>query len=540
MSEYTQITDFSAKDDLPTSDPEKLILGADIDGEFSAISTAITSKLNNNAADVITVADNSNEALTITQTGNGGGVLIDDTGTGIALHVTNATAQAAVDPVLVVGDSGGSVQATNFADGILVDSQKYGLALKRHNDTDSAVGVINVRSRGTSGAETAVGDNDNLGTFSAMGRHGTGYTTAGYLAFRVDEAQRSLSGTNIPTEFFLVLNDGTTYNTPLQILPSATAGYSHTTINGSATINGQTAASGLTINSNGDAYTAVTAIANNDTCTAQLANNSYTFVGSGGSFVQTGVSTTHAATFNSEAAAFGAILTYSQDDGTVMRLSYSNQYTAYGTGGEIINYGASATSSDYSFRAKNSGGSDILGARNDGQIYTGTLSKSPYNNTTASAANMFVSSGGTLFRSTSSARFKQNVQPLADEWADKILDLEPVFYESTAAGDAANPDWTYYGFIAEDVAAVDGRYVHFDTGEREEEAAVLDPETKEVVRPARPPRGRKPQAEWIPDGVQYERMVVPLINVVKRQRDRIEALEAQLAALADRVTALEG
>lgn len=44
MSDYTQITDFSAKDALSTGDPEKVILGADFDAEFSALSTAIATK----------------------------------------------------------------------------------------------------------------------------------------------------------------------------------------------------------------------------------------------------------------------------------------------------------------------------------------------------------------------------------------------------------------------------------------------------------------------------------------------------------------
>ena len=45
MSNYTQSTDFSAKDALASGDPAKLVLGADIDTELSAISTAISSKL---------------------------------------------------------------------------------------------------------------------------------------------------------------------------------------------------------------------------------------------------------------------------------------------------------------------------------------------------------------------------------------------------------------------------------------------------------------------------------------------------------------
>lgn len=44
MSNYVQQTDFSAKDSLPSGDPNKRIRGSDVDGEFSALETAISSK----------------------------------------------------------------------------------------------------------------------------------------------------------------------------------------------------------------------------------------------------------------------------------------------------------------------------------------------------------------------------------------------------------------------------------------------------------------------------------------------------------------
>ena len=46
MSDYTQSTDFSAKDALSSGDPNKIIYGSDVDGEFSAIATAISTKTN--------------------------------------------------------------------------------------------------------------------------------------------------------------------------------------------------------------------------------------------------------------------------------------------------------------------------------------------------------------------------------------------------------------------------------------------------------------------------------------------------------------
>lgn len=44
MSDYNQQTDFSIKDNLPSGDPEKKIVGADIDAELEAIASAISTK----------------------------------------------------------------------------------------------------------------------------------------------------------------------------------------------------------------------------------------------------------------------------------------------------------------------------------------------------------------------------------------------------------------------------------------------------------------------------------------------------------------
>lgn len=52
MSDYTKLTNFAIKDALETGDPQKLILGEEIDDEYNAIATAITSKLNAVQADI--------------------------------------------------------------------------------------------------------------------------------------------------------------------------------------------------------------------------------------------------------------------------------------------------------------------------------------------------------------------------------------------------------------------------------------------------------------------------------------------------------
>lgn len=46
MSNYTKLTDFAAKDSLPSGNAGKLVKGTEIDDEFNAIVTAVASKAN--------------------------------------------------------------------------------------------------------------------------------------------------------------------------------------------------------------------------------------------------------------------------------------------------------------------------------------------------------------------------------------------------------------------------------------------------------------------------------------------------------------
>ena len=46
MANYTKVTNFTSKDSLTSGDPNKVVKGAEIDTEFTAISTAIATKAN--------------------------------------------------------------------------------------------------------------------------------------------------------------------------------------------------------------------------------------------------------------------------------------------------------------------------------------------------------------------------------------------------------------------------------------------------------------------------------------------------------------
>lgn len=131
--------------------------------------------------------------------------------------------------------------------------------------------------------------------------------------------------------------------------------------------------------------------------------------------------------------------------------------------------------------------------------------RAAYDLTTASAANAHISAGGQGYRfvrSTSSARYKRDVEPLDPAAADRVVaELRPVWFRSTASND--RPDWSHYGLVAEEVAEVDPRLVHWS----EDEAG--DP---------------------LADGVQYDRIVPHLLDVVRRLSERVAVLEADRPA----------
>jgi hypothetical protein len=119
-----------------------------------------------------------------------------------------------------------------------------------------------------------------------------------------------------------------------------------------------------------------------------------------------------------------------------------------------------------------------------------------YDQTTASAANVYVDSSGNLMRSTSSLRYKTAIQEVPQVEAAKLLDLTPVTYASLCESD--NKEERHYGFIAEELDLLDPTLVNYKT---------LEDGTK------------------VPDGVQYERVVVGLLKLVQDLTTRVKALE---------------
>ena len=188
--------------------------------------------------------------------------------------------------------------------------------------------------------------------------------------------------------------------------------------------------------------------------------------------------------------------------------------TAVWCSGELRNNNESGQT--YICRFYNSDGTAKLNfyVKDDGTVNTGTDGGSPYNTTTALAANCNLVGTGLVRRSTSSLRFKTSVEPIDSVWADKLLELRPINYKSTAPADGdVDSAWTFYGFGAEDVAKIDPRYVFWNTHKNVHDEATGE-NTSVLLE------------EAIPEGVQYDRMVPALIDIIKRLEQRVAVLES--------------
>ena len=235
--------------------------------------------------------------------------------------------------------------------------------------------------------------------------------------------------------------------------------------------------------------------------------------------------------------------------GAIQRYLFANSGNTSGTISRIIVQvgGTSATAAEVVF--DNSGTTAIftgvIGSSGNYQINTATVGTGtasievkndgsavyfPVIGTTASAGNAFLNSGSTpanqILRSTSSIKYKTDIEDLEDQYAAKILNLRPVWYRSLC--DADRKDWSYYGFIAEEVAKIDPHFVHYgyqeDAYQEEVENSIDDKgDPIELIH-----RSLKPDAVLVPDGVQYDRLIVPMLALVQKMEARINELEQKV------------
>ena len=158
--------------------------------------------------------------------------------------------------------------------------------------------------------------------------------------------------------------------------------------------------------------------------------------------------------------------------------------------------GASTTFSNAAFAAQNSALINLFYVRCDGAINTGLSASSPYNLTTGTAANAVFANDGFLYRSTSSLKYKTNVQD-STHGLNELLQLRAVTYKGKSEHDGNK---VFGGLIAEEVAAIG---------------------LTEFVQYA---------DDGTPDALAYGNMVSICIKAIQELNAKVTALETQLGA----------
>jgi len=153
-------------------------------------------------------------------------------------------------------------------------------------------------------------------------------------------------------------------------------------------------------------------------------------------------------------------------------------------------------------------------------------------NQTGSGTAVVVDSDGDVMRSSSSEKYKKNIETMEDKYADAILNLRPVYYKDNPdtmkiSGDA---DWSHWGFIAEEVEKIDPRLVHYRTTEFVDS---VDSDGKKILIDGVQKQESKKLDTPVAESVHYDRIVAHLVNICKRQEDAITALTLRVKALED-------
>lgn len=163
------------------------------------------------------------------------------------------------------------------------------------------------------------------------------------------------------------------------------------------------------------------------------------------------------------------------------------------TGNGFFTSGSSAYDSFMAFPSSKAfsvgvdGGAVVQRWTSTGTSVTGTLSSTGNltvsgtgtiagHGTTASAANTYIdSSTGLISRSTSAMKYKRDAEPINSDVASKVLSLKPIWYRSnTELCVNDNPAHSWYGLGAEEVAAVDPRFVFFGYDADDYEDVTID------------------------------------------------------------------
>ncbi len=164
----------------------------------------------------------------------------------------------------------------------------------------------------------------------------------------------------------------------------------------------------------------------------------------------------------------------------------------------------------------------------------GTLTSQPTYDNTATGSTVVVTSTGQIRRTSSSLKYKKDVENLDPTLAtNAINNLRPVWYRTKNAEGDDKTTWSHIGLIAEEVHEVEPRLVRYRTAEViQEQKPVLDEAGDPVLDEEGNPTFTTEQAirELAvpePEDVDYARLSVLLLAEVKELRARVAQLEGK-------------
>jgi hypothetical protein len=403
---------------------------------------------------------------------------VDDTGHDVKFFGATAGAHMLWD------ESADRLDVENSELRIRQDSGSAILMVSTADDDAADEGMLFFRkSRGTHASPTVVQDNHHLGGIQFQGYDGDSYAPGAQILALVDG---TVGDSDMPTELvFQVSPDGS--QTPVTAVTIKPRGETRFTADNDIT----TFAPNTGVS--GDNPNGIVTLYNTDG-----AVDDFTCL----DFIGNGVDA--AARIGMKYTGSGAELHFGTSNSYAKGITHT-AFTVSPTGMVKIGEG----SADFQVHGAN-------GVESFRAVTSVVRSANIVNLTTSSAANVFINSANnSMYMSTSSARYKTDIEDLEDSYADKLLDLRPVWFRSLGPDD---PDeYSYYGLIAEEVAEIEPRFVHY--GPSPDCACPPEEDDPDHVE-------HHLEGCLIPAGVQYDRIVPHLINLLKRQDARIKALEA--------------
>lgn len=138
-----------------------------------------------------------------------------------------------------------------------------------------------------------------------------------------------------------------------------------------------------------------------------------------------------------------------------------------------------------------------------GDLYTLGYATFRGTDSTSSGTDIVMNSTGRILRISSSEKYKKEIEPLEIDYAERFFySAEPVWYRSTLSADPS--EWSYYGYIAEQVHEVEPRLVIYNTDE---------------------------EGNLIPESFDYSRVSVLLHKMMLKQQEEINQLKQEIENL---------